>query len=106
MTAEEHKKFRSTKVWKEFRLKMLALAGNECQLCGTKYTGKRTKMLHCHHTDPDAYTTLDPTKFRVVCATCHKFVIERFVKKNNWGQYSEIWYSLLKPFGVNRKETK
>jgi predicted HNH restriction endonuclease len=97
MTSKEKIKFRTTKEWKIFRTNMLLFAECTCDLCGTQYKGKRTKMLQVHHLEPENYTALFPDKFKVVCSSCHD-LIERFSIKKSWGVYEEKWKALLEPF--------
>jgi len=103
MNTEERIKFRKTKTWQLFRIRMLLQGHNTCQLCGTEYSGRQTKMLHVHHINPDNYSDLNPNNFRLVCATCHKYIIERFIKKKSWGKFAPEWYELLKHFGLKEK---
>jgi hypothetical protein len=92
-----HTKFRQSKVWALFRIQKLKEVNNTCELCGTQYKGKRTKMLQVHHLDPENYTVLDPKKFKVPCSSCHD-LIERFTVKKSWGVYENLWKKLLEPF--------
>lgn len=95
--AKEHAKFRGTAIWKDFRAKMIMSVGGECELCGTRYTGKRTRQLNVHHIDPVNYYDLTPTNYRVVCSSCHD-LIERMLIKKSWGRYTELWHGLLDKF--------
>jgi len=80
MTSAEHNKFRTLKVWKDFRKKLLEERGSYCELCGTKYAGKKIKQLQVHHKDPDNYTDLNPEKFALLDSSCHD-LIERLATK-------------------------
>jgi predicted HNH restriction endonuclease len=66
-------------------------------MCGSSYAGKRTKMLQIHHLDSINYKDLTPSKFRLVCSSCHD-LIERMKVKKSWGQYAELWHGLLDKF--------
>ena len=92
---KEHILFRQSKVWKSFRKELIAERGAECELCGTVYKGKRTKMLQVHHIHPLAYAQLRPEWFSLLCCTCHRHIVERFKIKRSWGKYSGIWHNLL-----------
>jgi len=102
MTSKEKTKFRTTKEWKEFRISMLEKTEKSCEMCGTRYSGKRTRMLQVHHHNPDQYTNLNPEYFSVLCSSCHKDTVERFVKKLCGKGSREIpnlggWLNLLWP---------
>lgn len=102
MTFAEHTKFRTTKVWKEFRKKLIAERGPCCELCGTKYIGKRIKQLQVHHKDPANYLDLAPEKFALCCNGCHD-LIERISTKLIGKNSSNIpnlekWVNLLADF--------
>lgn len=93
----KHTEFRRTKVWKKFREKMLKKVDNTCELCGTIYSGKRTRQLQVHHLFPEKYELLEEVFFKVICSSCHD-LIERFIRKKSWGQYSKSWHELLDKF--------
>ena len=100
MTASEHTKYRQSKEWKEFRKKIIEERTAVCELCGTKYSGKRIKQLQLHHLDPANYENLTSEKFKLICASDHKLV-ERISKKlqgKNELKNKELWIALLQDF--------
>lgn len=58
--------------WQLFRKLMLAKANNTCEFCGQHYA--RESSLNVHHRFVTNYENLEPSRFMVVCWTCHKFV--------------------------------
>jgi hypothetical protein len=98
VTTEEKTKFRTRVAWRSFRKEKLQTCENRCELCGTKYSGKRTKMLQVHHHDPDNYDDLTADKFSVLCSGCHE-VVEKISKKLKAKNYTlineEKWQGLL-----------
>lgn len=90
-----HSKFRQTKKWKLFRLRMLKDRNFTCELCGTKRP--KGKGFNVHHLCPSQYTLLTPHLFKVLCPSCHDLV-ERFAIKKDWGVYADMWHKLLDPF--------
>jgi len=80
MTSTDKTKFRSRKLWKDFRLKLITKANFSCELCGTKYAGKRKKMLQVHHLDPANYENLIDENFKCLCSSCHDTVERMAVK--------------------------
>jgi len=96
MKSNEHSIFRRLKVWKQFRAELLKERGYACELCGTER--RKGKGLHIHHLKPTAYALLNPYLFRVLCPSCHKYIIERFAIKKSWGNYAKLWHILLDPF--------
>lgn len=101
MTSKEKSKFRSSKDWKTFRWSLIKQRGPFCELCGTKYSGKRLRMLQVHHLDPNNYTDLNPDKFKLVCSSDHE-LIERVCKKvlsKTTILFNKIqWFLLLENF--------
>ncbi len=102
MTSAEHTKFRSTKIWKEFRKSIIQTRGAICECCGTRYSGKRTKQLQIHHKDPVNYTDLNPEKFVILDSSCHD-LIERMSTKLKGSRSGDIphlenWIRLLYTF--------
>ena len=99
MDANDKKKFRAKKEWKEFRLVLMEERGCSCELCGTTYKGTRKRGIQAHHLFPDQYTNLDPSKFVLLCSSCHDLV-ERISRKilsgNTILRNKELWYQLLK----------
>ena len=73
------KRFRSLKRWKDFREQMMKSTNYTCELCGTRFYGKRKKMLNIHHLDETDYDNLDPKKFKVLCSTCHRDIVEKMI---------------------------
>ena len=97
MTFQEHGKFRQTKVWKEFRKKIVEERHSTCECCGIKKKG-----LQLHHIDVENYTVLDPTQFFLLCSCCHD-TVERFAKrfrgkKANTIKHPDLWLALFGPF--------
>ena len=70
--SEEHARFRETPQWLLFRKYMLASHNQTCDFCGKKY--KRTQNLDVHHKYETNYTNLDPSRFMLLCKTCHQFI--------------------------------
>jgi len=100
VTFVEHTKFRTLKVWREFRKSIIEERGPYCELCGGEYRGKRIKQLQLHHLDPANYAILDPAKFKLVCGSDHD-TIERISKKlrgKNGVKNKEKWLALLEGF--------
>ena len=102
MTFREHTQFRTTKVWKEFRKKLLADRGTICECCGTRHNGKQARQLQIHHKDPENYTDLTPEKFAVLDSSCHDLV-ERYAIKLRGSKSGdipslELWIQLLYKF--------
>lgn len=89
--------FRRTTRWRNFRKQLIEERGQICQCCG-----KKTKLLQLHHADNSVenYQNLEPTKFYLLCALCHKCVsaLEQ-IKPENWYKIrSENWVNLYKEF--------
>lgn len=102
-TSEEKSKFRTLKVWKDFRKVILEDRDNRCELCDTKYTGKRKRMLQVHHLFPDFYDDLNLDKFKVLCSTCHDDIVERWAQRILSKNFKitpnfKSWYTLLKNY--------
>ena len=76
MTQAEKIKFRSTKIWKDFRHTQLIKHSFTCQICGIK----RKKLLNLHHLNEDNYTDLNENNFALLCPSCHKEV-ERLIRR-------------------------
>lgn len=76
---KEKDEFRKSKEWRDFRKRLIAERGTYCQCCG-----KCTRLLQCHHIDASDYKNLDPRKFALVCAQCHRCIsdIERIKPEN------------------------
>ena len=70
--ADEHEEFRKTPQWQVFRKWMLAAHNFTCDFCGKKY--KRVQYLHVHHKYETNYTDLTPSRFMLLCQTCHEFL--------------------------------
>lgn len=66
--SKEHAKFRSTSRWKAFRKSELIKKDYTCEISLLK----RKKGLQLHHVDPSHYEDLNPDKFIVLTAACHK----------------------------------
>ena len=93
MTSKEKAIFRQSKRWKEFRVKKLKEVGYACQMCGTERC--KGKGLHIHHRKPSDYTLLVLSLFRVLCPSCHKYIVERFAVKKSWGRHADLWHLIL-----------
>lgn len=85
-SSKEHAKYRQSKEWKEFRLAMIATAGNRCKICGVK---KPSSRLQVHHIYPLDYENLDPSRFVVLCARDHDN-IETFARRLRGRKANEI----------------
>lgn len=97
--SKDKTKFRQTRIWKEFRFRMIQEADYTCELCGTHYTPARRRMLQLHHRDPEHYDVLDAEKFCVLCSQCHDLT-ERIAKKIRSKQFAHMrnrkaWAALL-----------
>lgn len=57
--------------WTRFRTSILKTRGKRCELCGR---AKTARQLDLHHVTPDAYTLLEPHRFKLLCTGCHEFV--------------------------------
>ena len=75
---EEKNKFRASKVWKEFRKKILIERNYTCEIGGLKMK----KKLNLHHMDEANYTDLKKNKFAVLSPAEHK-LIERLLRRKN-----------------------
>lgn len=94
---KEKTAFRRTKQWKDFRKKLIEERGTYCQCCG-----KKTKLLQLHHVDKslENYQDLNPDKFFLLCAMCHKCVtaLEQ-IKLENWYKIrSKEWVDFYRRF--------
>lgn len=75
-SGDEKRKFRSSKVWKDFRhseIQKRKLPGEKqarCECCGSQHPDKDFDL---HHLEPDNYDNLDPTKFKLLDTKCHEF---------------------------------
>jgi len=101
MDSQEKKKFRTSKEWKKFRQRLLSERGPQCELCGTRYSGKRKRYLQVHHLDPDNYTDLNPDKFVLLCSSDHEMVervSRKIMSKNTQLKNKELWIILLDKF--------
>lgn len=65
-------RFRAGVKWQLFRKYMLARANYTCEFCGKRYA--RESTLNVHHRFDTDYENLEPSRFMVVCWTCHKFI--------------------------------
>ena len=78
MKNNAHSKFRTTKVWAEFRQSILDQRPHRCELCGIY---KKPKGLQLHHLHPADYTNLsNPDDFALLCSDCHS-MIEKMAKR-------------------------
>ena len=96
ISSEQKTKFRTLKVWKDFRKKMIEASGKKCQCCGVK-NGK----LQIHHKYPNHYDDLTPEKFVVICSSCHR-TIEQLYKRVHAKKKTlireELWIALYGDF--------
>ena len=69
MNMQEKNRFRTHKVWKDFRLKMRK-ERQYCEFCGRKLK----KNFNLHHMYEDDYTNLDPMRFAALCSFCHDLI--------------------------------
>jgi hypothetical protein len=98
---KEHISFRNSKVWKLFRIQKLKEVNNTCEMCGTKRP--KGKGLHIHHLCNESYARLYSPWFKVLCPSCHKYILERFLTKKDWGRYEHFikaWLADFIPFGM------
>lgn len=93
ISGKEKTEFRKTKVWKDFRLLLLKERGFRCECCGIQ----RLKGLNIHHIFPEDYDNLDPTKYAVLCSSCHEEV-SRLERIKHYENYNEEWLSLFGRF--------
>jgi len=101
MDSKEKNRFRTLKVWKDFRRLIIRERGPSCELCGTRYIPSRIKSLQLHHIDPEHYTDLIPPMFKLVCSGCHDTIelYERRLKaKVCTIANKEKWDNLLEGF--------
>lgn len=107
--SKRKRRFRTLKVWKKFRDKMIDDNNATCQLCNTSYIGKRKKLLNVHHLFEEEYDNLDPSKFIVLCSSCH-FMIEDLIAKYLKGNFHPKlhleWFKLLDKCGLLTKTNK
>jgi len=76
ISSKEKNKFRTKKVWKDFRKEILSDRNNTCEICRIK----RKKGMNVHHQDEENYTDLTKNKFSLLCPKCHKEV-ERILSR-------------------------
>jgi len=74
LIAEQKTRFRTLKIWKEFRQHLIEVRGPSCECCGTTYSGKRKKQLQIHHLYPSQYELLEEFRFKILCSRCHDAV--------------------------------
>lgn len=90
---------RSRVKWKRFRKNLLKECDYTCELCGTKYSGKRRKMLNIHHLDESIsnYDNLNKDNYKVLCASCHDLVEKILIKmdKDTLPEYIKYLWELL-----------
>lgn len=101
----EHTRFRQSKRWKEFRIRILIERDVRCEACGQRYTGKNKRQLQVHHRKPNAYEHLNSDDFAVLCSMCHKEV-EKLAKRLAGKKAGDIlnkdqWMNLLGRFLSN-----
>lgn len=68
----EHEAFRNSPQWLIFRKYMLSARNQTCEFCGKRYS--RVQYLDVHHKYSTNYTNLDPSRFMLLCKTCHVFL--------------------------------
>jgi len=79
MDNKEKNKFRTKKVWKEFRKEILIERDYRCEICGMKHK----KGMNLHHQDESNYTDLKKNKFSLLCKSCHKEVERILSRRRN-----------------------
>lgn len=68
-TKNEKTEFRQSDEWKNFRKSMIKLHDCKCDECGHKFN---QEDLEVHHLiESEDYDNLNPTRFLVLCKTCH-----------------------------------
>lgn len=83
---KEHEAFRLTPQWLLFRKYMLASHNQTCDFCGKHYT--RVQYLDVHHMFATNYENLDPSRFMLLCKTCHRFLHDKHASPN-FGKYTD-----------------
>lgn len=100
-------RFRTTKKWKVFRNKIIEKFDSKCQLCNTKYYGKRKKMLNIHHIYGDEeYDNLDEKRVCVLCSSCHDLVEKILIKIKNHSMDMKLEKSWIQIFLKHKIFTK
>ena len=79
MNGSQKTAFRRTVAWKRFRVALLKARGLKCELCGRK---KTARQIDVHHLTPAVYDVLEPSRFKLLCTSCHELV-EGFVFVQN-----------------------
>lgn len=74
MSDPEKAKFRSHKVWKDFRARILKDVNYTCELSNTRYRPSQSRSLQVHHRRPEQYDLLQDQDFRVVNTTMHELI--------------------------------
>lgn len=77
MNSDEKKRYRATKAWKEIRLRKLQEKDWTCEICSIR----KKKGLHIHHLNEAAYGQEELSDLAVLCSSCHKHIIERFLRR-------------------------
>jgi predicted HNH restriction endonuclease len=62
-------------------MKLIKKNDHRCELCGVEKRGKETSKLQVHHLKPSEYTRLDESAFILLCASCHRNLLERLLKR-------------------------
>ena len=79
MKSSDKTKFRSKKVWKNFRTNLLKARDFTCEISGFR----RKKGLNIHHHDEENYEDLTEAKFSVLTSAEHD-LIERLLKRKDF----------------------
>lgn len=101
MTSDERKKFRSSKIWKDFKTLIIKDRGLRCECCG-RYT--KTLTLHHKNMDKTHYTNIsDKTHFSLLCLSCHSLVHHFHTQVNKKkATPNQMIIDFIKPFFVTQ----
>ncbi|SRR6266498_1659972 len=69
---KEYKAFLRSKIWREFRTKIIKKRGQTCEACGLPTP---LRILHCHHADYSRFGGRELQKdVFLLCKHCHRLV--------------------------------
>lgn len=105
LTQKEKARFRSSKEWKEFRIRKIEENDYKCECCELNHK-KNKSRLTVHHRDLDKnnYKDLsDGSKFSVLCVSCHKMLhqLERRVSNKKQPSMNPKVIDLVQPFFIH-----
>lgn len=80
LKSSEHDRFRRSKVWKDFRKKMIK-EHPCCAFCGSKRATRTVHHIYECQTKEE-YENLDESRFIILCSQCHNFLHWIGRKKN------------------------